>query len=37
MGEEFSVAIQPVDCFTWNFKDFREILRAADGSQPLAA
>ena len=37
MGEEGRVAIQPVDCFTWNFKDFREIFRAADGSRPLAA
>ncbi len=37
MGEKFGVAIQPVDCFTCNIKDFREILTAADGSQPLAA
>ncbi len=37
MGEEVGVALQPVDCFTWNFKGFREILRALDGGRPLAA
>ena len=37
MGEQFGVPLKPVDCFTWNFKDFGEIPRACDGGRPLAA
>ena len=33
----FGVAGQPVDCFTWNFKGFREILRSTDGRRGLVA
>ena len=33
MGEELGVAGQPVDCFTWNFKGFREIMRTIDGGE----
>jgi hypothetical protein len=31
LGEELGVANKPVDCFTWNFKDFGEVFRAGDG------
>ena len=31
VDEQFGVAGQPVDCFTWNFKGFREIHRSTDG------
>ena len=37
MGQQFGVAGQPVDCFTWNFKGFREILRSTDGRRGLIA
>ena len=31
LGQELGVANKPVDCFTWNFKGFRELFRAGDG------
>ena len=34
MAKEIGVANQPVDCFTWNFKGFREILGARMGATP---
>jgi hypothetical protein len=35
MSEELGVADEPVDCFTWNFKEFGEIKGTTDGRKPF--
>src|SRR4029453_1632687 len=36
-SQEFAVPDEPVDCFTWNFKDFGEVHGSFKAPRPLPA